>query len=648
MEANIYDFVTAEETAYNTLPVMVTENYEWSMPKHLNTTILYKNSQYLTGKDDDKPFKNIIRPILNLQYRAEGFDLKDIVLYVNDSEKYYMSFLVEKYHEKWAKKNKIDTFIDDLVENYVDFGGSLLKRVKGVRPEVVKLQSIAFCDQTDLLGGPMAFRHFFSPSDLLAMASQGWGNEAKGATATLEDAIILSEEWKKQRQSSDVKSKTPGKYVEVYEVHGYFPDDWLDKESDQANNVNEYSSMAELSTNTDHQELKYSPQMHIVMLSKLPGTLVGGITLFKGPEKDSIFKLLLRDPVYGRALGLGGAEELFEPQVWVNYDVIRMKGMLDQAAKVIYQTWDATFAARNKTTDLENGEILITEKDAPISQINTQPINITVFENAVKDWETHAQQMGAANDAIMGESPASGTPFNLQELVTQEASSLHEYRKGKISTFLAEVYQEWFIPDIIREISQDQEFLADLSLDELQAVADNLVVVETNKMVKERILSGQEIQPQMVQQFGTQVREQFMKGGNKRFLKIMNGEMKNAPIDVEIDIAGKQKDLKGMTDKLTNVFKTIIGNPTVLDDPRAAKIFNQILEYSGLSPIDFYTQPPQTSGNGSNSGPKVSESINFKDLPPDGQVQMAAQADIKIAPPAPQPAVPASKPTLTA
>lgn len=46
----------------------------------------------------------------------------------------------------------------------------------------------------------------------------------------------------------------------------------------------------------------------------------------------------------------------------------------------------------------------------------------------------------------------------------------------------------------------------------------------------------------------------------------------------------------------------------------------------------------QKSANGSPGGQqnKVSESINFKDLPPDGQVQMASQAGIKITAPQPQ------------
>lgn len=49
-------------------------------------------------------------------------------------------------------------------------------------------------------------------------------------------------------------------------------------------------------------------------------------------------------------------------------------------------------------------------------------------------------------------------------------------------------------------------------------------------------------------------------------------------------------------------------------------------------------QKQESGGAGGSQGGKneVSESINYKDLPPDGQVQMAQQAGIKISPPQPQ------------
>lgn len=617
---NIFDFVTTEETAYQAIPVDVIENYSWSMPDHIQTTVLYKNSTYRTGKDDNKPFKNIIRPILNLQYRAEGFDVKDIVLYVDAADKYFLSFLVKKYwEEKYARQNRVDTLIDSTVETYVDFGGALLK--KGKKPEVVPWQSIAFCDQTDVLSGPIAIKHYYSPDQLLEMASSGWGNAKNGATATLDEVITLASNQKTSNDSNKTKSKTPGKYIEVYEVHGMFPQEWLEYGGDDEASESDADEQA---------ERKYTRQIHIVTMLKDEDDNKSGITLFCGKEPNSIFKLILRDEIYGRALGMGGAEELFEPQVWINYDIIRMKGMLDIASKVIFQTTDPAFANRNKTSDLDNGEILVNAPETTLTQINTQPVNIVVFENSVKEWESHAQQMGAASDTILGEQPTSGTPFKLQELVTQEAHSLHEYRKGKLAIFFDEVFRDWILPDIANEITADHEFLASLDLDELQTVADNVVTQESNNYAKEMVLQGLDYDPQKVQAYGQQVRNEFMKS-SKKFIQILESDLKGVPLSVQVNIAGKQKDLSGLTDKLVNVFRQIIQAPGILDDPRMAKIFNQILESSGLSPIDFYQKPAPQQNNA--PAPKVAESINFKDLPGDGQVQMAAQAGIKIAAP---------------
>lgn len=576
---NIYDYITTEEEAFK-LPITVMEGYDWNLYDHVRKTILYKNSTYTTGKDDNKPFKNIIRPILNLAYRAEGFDVKDIQLFVNSAKNYYKSFLIKKYHEKWARENNIDTFIDEMVESYVDFGGALVKDVNDIRPEVVPWPRIAFVDQTDILSGPIAEKHFYSPDQLKEMSSKGWGNTKNGATGTIDEVITLSENYKRDQKASGKQSKTPGRYIEVYEVHGMFPKSWLQKDGE------DYS---------EDDASKYTRQIYICTFYRDENGDKQGITLFKGPEKELPYKLVLRDKIYGRALGIGGAEELFEPQVWTNYDVIRIKDMLDIASKVIFQTTDEAFANRNKTNNLDNGEILVVAENKNITQINTQPVNINLFENSIKEWEAHAQQMGSANESIMGESPTSGTPFKLQELVTAESHSLHEYRKGKLATFLDEIYRDWEIPNITREISKGQEFLAELDLDELQSVAESLATCEANKMVKAALLEGKMMSQVQIDENKNFIKEIFNKGGNKKFLEIFKDEMKDAPVSVFVNIAGKQKDLAGRTDKLVNILRQIIAAPQMLQDPVFAKLFNQIIEASGLEPVDFTSmkiQPP--------------------------------------------------------
>ncbi|RLF07587.1 MAG: hypothetical protein DRJ64_02670 [Thermoprotei archaeon] len=562
----IYDYIKTEETNY-ALPVQVIDQWEWSMKEHIKLSVLYKNSVYSTGKDDQKPFKNITRPILNLQYRAEGFDVKDIEMFVDDARYYYKSLVIRKFHEKWAREHGLDDFIDEMVESYIDFGGALVKNVNQIKPEVIPLQSIAFCDQTDILSGPIAIKHFYSPDQLLDMEEYGWGKPENNATVTLEELIILAQNEKIKDSQDGKTTKTPGKYIEIYEVHGNLPEKFIGEK------------------NSDSE--KYCSQMQIVAFYTDKEGKSQGVTLFSGKEKESIFKLILRDDIYGRALGLGGAEELFEPQVWVNYDIIRIKEMLDEAAKIIYKTTDGSFAKRNNTKDLETGEILTLADGTDIGQVDNFPRNISMFEKSISDWEAHAQQMGSASDAIMGESPKSGTPFKLQELVTNNSQGLHDYRRGKLSTFLDGIYKDWIIPHLKTEIVNEQKFLAELDVKEMQTIADAITEKKVNEGVMETILNGDIPNAEDIELARTESREKFLSGDNKKFFKIFKDEMKDVAVDVRVNIAGKQEYMRERVDKLVNVFRQVLGNPAALAEPAMADLFNKIIESSGLEQIDF-------------------------------------------------------------
>lgn len=568
---SIFEYITTEQTAYQALSVSVIDGWEWKMADHIKKTIFYKNSLYMTGNSDAKPFKNIIRPILNLQYRAEGFDVKDILIYIEDVYKHFKSFLVKKFHDKWAREQGLDTFIDEVVETYCDFGGVLVKDINKTRPEVVSWQRIAFCDQTDILSGPIVEKHNFSPEELRETSSLGWGETRNGATGSIDDLLVLAKDCYKDQSLTQEKkqSKTPGKYIEVYEAHGVFPNWWLEGKE-----------------NYEDKGDDVSRQLHIVAFYKDEKDEKQGFTLYKGKEKKHPYKLLLRDKIYGRALGFGGAEELFEPQVWTNYSMIRMKAMLDGASKVILQTADSKFRNRQITTDLESNEVLIHDDGKPLSQVDTVPRNIVLFEKAVATWENQARTMGAATESIMGEQPSAGTPFKLQELITAESHSLHEYRKGKIAIFVEEIYRDWILPKIAKEIVKKQEFMAELNLDEMQSVVDSIVINQSNQFIKEKILNGELPDLMAIENYKQEIRNSFMKD-NKKFISILEGELKDMPLQIRINIVGKQKNITGIVDKLVNVFRVIVANPAMLQNPPMAKLFNQILEYSGLNPIDF-------------------------------------------------------------
>lgn len=568
---DIYDFIIRQETMYRQ-PIPINEKWSWSMKDHILTSDLYANSQLLNGKNDFTPVKNITRPILNLQHRTEDIELKDVQLYVNSPEKYYLSFLVKKYHDDvFAVENDLDTFFDELNVSRIDLGGGLSKKLTKPCPEVVPLQSIAFCDQTDMLSGPIGIKHYYSPDQLLEMQSKGWGNAENGATATLNEVITLAREEKK----GDVSSKTvqtPGKYIEVYEVHGNVPKKFADETDDSGD---------------------YETRLFIVALYQKQGSSEkAGVTLYTAPETESPFKMIKRDAIYGRALGFGGAEELFEAQVWVNYDMIRMQDMLDSASKTILKG-SSSIAARHPKgmKDMENLEMVELEAGEDISQVDTFPRNFRLFENSVNQWEAHAQQMGAANDSIMGQPPTAGTPFKLQELVTAESHGLHDYRRGQYAKHIEEIYNDWIIPHIQKKICEGTKFLSELSLKELRYVLDAVVTSKANDYIKEKVLNGEDIAPEEVDAYKEKVKTEFLKKGSKHFVEIIKDEFRDVPLAVKVSVAGKSKNLAQMTDKIVNIFRFAFSNPQgfaqVMQIPGMADSFNEIIEFSGMSPVDF-------------------------------------------------------------
>lgn len=567
--SDIYEYITTEANAYQTNGVDVVDGYNWRMFDHIKLSTLYKNSQYQTGNYGDKPFKNIIRPILNVAYRSEGFDVKDIEPYVNDPDNYYKSFLVRKFHNKWARENDLDTFIDEVVETYIDYGGVLVKNVNSKRPEVVKWNQIAFADQTDIMSGSIGLKYEYSIDQLKdTVTDLGW---YKDAVDTAVRHAIAS----KENADTKTRNKTPGKYIEVFEVHGTFPESWLAKDTEGAEDFD---------ANLDPD--KYVKQIHIVTYVYDEQNNKTGVCLFKGKEKKSIFKLLIRDKIYGRALGFGGIEELFEPQMWTNFNIIHMTNMLKQASKIIYQTADTGFNTRNNTKGADNGEVFIHEDGKPATMMNNSAINYPQFDKAVQEWEIHARTTGSANDAQLGITPPSGTPFALQNLVVSTGQGLHEYRRGKIATFISEIYRDWILQYLVDDMNKGKQWVDELSLEEMQSIGESVMNNAFNDLIKKAVLSGQIPTEEEIAPLRETYKNEFNKS-SKKFIEVVKGEFSSIPMEVYVNVAGKQKDLNKLSEKLTNIFRQVIANPAVLANPPIAKIFNEILEASGLSPVDF-------------------------------------------------------------
>lgn len=579
MVNNIFDFIREEEQRYSQ-DIEVLDNWNWNMQEHIRTSILMKHGKFVKATNEvstKNPYKNIIYPLLNLRYRAEDIDLRDVTLYTENPDKYHLSFLVKKYHDEvYVREHDLDTFFDEVKEEKIDLGGALV-RYGANGPVYEPLDSIAFCDQTDILSGPIGFKIFYSPDELLEKKELGWGEEANGADISLEDLIVMAEQAKQQDNKKSRKTDTPGKYIEVYRVHGSFPADWMKENPKRP--VKE----------------KFVRQMFIVAFYQNKEGLKTGVTLYKAREYENPFRLHLSGKkIRNRALAYGGVEELFDPQIWTNYSEIRKKDMLDAASKVILQTNDDSYSNRNQIRDMDNLEITVVREGAEIKQVPNGSPNIQLFNEWIQEWDVLGQTTSGATEALLGKTPSSGTPFRLEALVTQNGMALHDYRRGKFATFIEQIYTERIIPDIAKEISSGATFLASLSPDEMEYVANCLARQEANKFAKTKILNGETVTQEEMDFMEQKAREEFARGGTKKFLKILKGEFDGVAFAVKVNVAGKQKDLVAVVDKMVNVFRQVFANPQMLDNPKAAKVFNKLIEYSGLDPIDFGYAAPQS------------------------------------------------------
>lgn len=579
MEPSIYSWIQQQENAFQTEEIQVGDNWTWNFRNHIQLIFHLKNGVFFTGENNWlRAFKNIMEPILYLSYWSEDIELKDVVFYIERQYGRVLSFLVKKYHDEvYVKENNLDTMFDEITESDLDYGGVLLQKTNGAKPETLELKKVAFCDQTDILGGPLAFKHYFSPDKLRSMSKFGWGKESNGADVTLEKLVMMAQEEKEPTGNMGKANKTPGKNIEVFIIRGSMPEHYLLDNHDMENWYNQVQIRA-FYTNKDKNKV--------------------GVCLYRKKEAEGNLKFFTSKKVEDRALGRGVGESLLHPQIWTNFLTIHKMNMLEAASKVPLYTDDADYTQRNKIQDMENLEITTVQANTRIFQVPTAaPANIELFKAGIDEWYEHAQLSGQAFDPLLGKESASGTTFRGQNQVVQQGKGGHDRRRGQRAKFIEEIYRDWIIPDMAKQIMKGKKFLATLSQDEMQWVTDQLATNYANKERDEDVLSGKI--PRDFETLKQQCIKDLTKKGNKHLLEILSGEFQDVDIKMGIDVAGKQKDLAGLNDKILSLFQFVIANPQgfqqAMQIPGMSKSFNDILEYSGLSQVDFaaFTAMPQ-------------------------------------------------------
>jgi hypothetical protein len=247
---------------------------------------------------------------------------------------------------------------------------------------------------------------------------------------------------------------------------------------------------------------------------------------------------------------------------------------------------------------MENLEITTIEDGKRIYQVPTAaPANSQLFERNVNTLYESAQLNVAAFDSLMGKEESSGSTFRGQERLVAQGRGWHDRRRGQRAKFIEEIYRDWIIPDIVREINKGKEFLATLSTEEMMWVAEQMSVNLSNERIKEIVLDLkiEDITPEKLQSLAQMkdiLRNEIMKKGNRQLVEVLKDEFKDIEVKIGINIAGKQKNLSAASDKILSILEVAMTNPQFKQNLEANGMigpFNDLLEYSGLNPVAFNT-----------------------------------------------------------
>ena len=233
---SIFEYILAEESKFETDKIRIGTNWQWNMKEFVQMIFHLKHGVFFSGENDwMRAFKNVMDITLGNAKVLEDIELKDVVFFSESKNGRVASFFFKKYHDEvYAKKYDLDELFDEIGESDGAYGGVIVDTTSMDRPTVTPLTKVAFCDQTDILGGPIAIKMYLSPSKLKAMEKKGWFNTKNGADGSAEELVLLASQDKAPEggQTGAQKNIVTGKTIEVYILRGDLPETYINTEGD--------------------------------------------------------------------------------------------------------------------------------------------------------------------------------------------------------------------------------------------------------------------------------------------------------------------------------------------------------------------------------------------------------------------------------
>lgn len=557
-----------------------------SMREDIDKTEAYINSKHISGDTDymgrEKPFFNIVMAARNVWYRATDIDRKNIKVRATKEKDELKAFLGTLKLQEWMKKEDFGQFLNDWGLNLATHGSAVSKFIEKdgeLSAQVIDWNNF-ICDSIDFDNNPKIEKLWYTQAQL-----KQHKNYDKELVKELLDSTTA-----RKTVGGEVKDNKDD-YILVYEIHGMLPLSHL--------------------TDEEKDEETFVQQMHVITFqeSKEAGSdnkESDSYTLFSGKESKDPYMITHLIKKEGQTYSGGAVKNLFEAQWMVNHSEKQIKDQLDLASKIVFQTSDGNMVGQNVLSNIENGDILIHKVNEPLTMLNNKP-DIVAMQSSKANWQQIAGQINGVSEAMMGETPKSGTAWRQTQAILQESHSLFELMTENKGLSIIQMIRNYVLPHFKKKLNNSDEIsmiLEDHQIKQIdQRYVPNEIIRRMNQKKKQTILSG-EIWDPTTEAEEVMATEEELKSklvGNQRFIKpseIASKTWKSALGDIEweldIDVTGEQNDTQGALATLTTILQTVVGNPAMLQDPNVKMIFNKILALTGtVSPIEIETTEAQ-------------------------------------------------------
>lgn len=565
---NVLNYIRTQKQDYETREIPVFEGYMYNQYRTINQIDKYWVDSYLEEAHDDVigdfPFDNISKFRVLLEARATDFDFKHVEVEPVDGsrEARVSSMIAIKALRKHMREIKAGVFLNDLCITRPKYGGVLVENTKD-GTVVIPWQNLV-TDQSNIMAGVRIKRDYLTPSEMM---------KKSGAWKNVKDAIKTAQEWREKdiEGSSSERAETQGNLIEIFELQGDVPVCML-KEAQAMMNGQSY-------TENEDDEYEYVSVKIIVCGASWvdKNKAEHGLVLY-ADEEETTQKYLARNPIAGIGLGEGVVQQLFEHQKWHNFTKTEEMRMIAIAGKKLYWTDDPDILSNIFDEGVDHGTVLRVSASKQIQELNQLPTGVPIYQNIRQEWADSADKQTSSFNSKIGEEAKSGTPFRAQYLQNLEASSQFEQYREEIGLFIAEIAEEWWLPDALKAAASDDEIFDTFTPQELQLIDEVIVNESVTKEVVKRLLEEKITTPEDLEAIRMEVQASLAKSGTKRTITQIKEFIKDSAGKVVVHTTDEMRSKAVYFESLANAIALLAP-----EDPRRDAIIDRIMEAIGIS-----------------------------------------------------------------